>query len=167
MIKPLIQKIVVAVNGSEQSIHAAMYGILLSKQYKCDLKAIYVVDTSTLKQLTMSRIFLEEESRNYEKRLEDDGKRYLSYLEKLAKEKDVKIMTELKKGAIWSELIKSAEDFGANLILLGGKEHSGDTAKNSLRHDKISATNSEIIGSASCNVLVVREPNIEKLFKIA
>ena len=82
MIKPLIQKIVVAVNGSEQSIHAAMYGILLSKQYKCDLKAIYVVDTSTLKQLTMSRIFLEEESRNYEKRLEDDGKRYLSYLRK-------------------------------------------------------------------------------------
>ena len=167
MLKPLIQKIVVAVNGSEQSIHAAMYGILLSKQYKCDLKAIYVVDTSTLKQLTMSKFFYEEESRHYEQRLCDDGKRYLSYLEKLAKEKDVKIETELKKGAIWSELIKSAEDFGANLILLGGKEHPNDTAHNSVRHDKISATNSEIIGSATCNVLVVREPNIEKLFKIA
>ncbi|MBQ8013348.1 MAG: universal stress protein [Treponema sp.] len=167
MIKPLIQKVVVAVNGSEQSIHAAMYGILLSKQYKCELKAIYVVDTSTLRQLTMSRIFLEEESRNYEKRLCDDGSRYLSYLEKLAKEKGVKIETELKKGAIWSELIKAAEDFGANLILLGGKEHPNDTARNSVRHDKISATNSEIIGSASCNVLVVREPDIEKLFKIA
>lgn len=167
MIKPLIQKVVVAVNGSEQSIHAAMYGILLSKQYKCDLKAIYVVDTSTLRQLTMSRIFLEEESRNYEQRLVDDGKRYLTYLEKLAKEKDVEISTELKKGAIWSELIKSAEDFGANLILLGGKEHPNDMSQNSIRHDKISATNAEIIGSASCNVLVVREPNIEKLFKIA
>jgi hypothetical protein len=64
-----------------------MYGILLSKQYECDLKAVYVVDTSTLKQLTMSRIFYEEESRNYEKRLEDDGKRYLTYLEKLAAER--------------------------------------------------------------------------------
>ncbi|MBP3771497.1 MAG: universal stress protein [Treponema sp.] len=167
MIKPLIQKVVVAVNGSEQSIHAAMYGILLSKQYKCELKAIYVVDTSTLKQLTMSKFFYEEESRHYEQRLEDDGKRYLSYLEKLAKEKDVKISTELKKGAIWSELIKAADDFGASLILLGGKEHPNDTAQNSVRHDKISVTNAEIIGSASCNVLVVREPDIEKLFKIA
>ena len=167
MIKPLFQKIVVAVNGSEQSIHAAMYGILMAKQYKCDLKAIYVVDTSTLKQLTMTKIFLEEESRHYEERLCDDGRRYLSYLEKLAKEKDVKITTELKKGAIWSELIKSAEDFSADLILLGGKEKPNDTAANAIRHDKISATNAEIIGSATCNVLVVREPNIEKLFKIA
>ena len=167
MIKPLIQKVIVAVNGSEQSIHAAMYGILLSKQYDCDLKAVYVVDTSTLKQLTMSRIFYEEESRNYEKRLEDDGKRYLTYLEKLAAEKGVKIETELKKGAIWSELIKAAEDFGANMILLGGKEQPNDTAQNTVRHDKISATNAEIIGSASCNVLVVRQSNIEKIFKIA
>lgn len=167
MIKPLIQKIVVAVNGSEQSIHAAMYGIILSKQYKCELKAIYVVDTSTLKQLTFSKFFYEEESRRYEERLCDDGKRYLDYLVRLAKEKNVKIETELKKGAIWSELIKSADDFGADLILLGGKHNRGDSTQTAIRHDKISATNSEIIGSASCNVLVVREPNIEKLFKIA
>ena len=167
MIKPLFQKLVVAINGSEQSIRAAMYGILLSKQYKCELKAIYVVDTSTLKQLTMSRIFIEEESLDYEKCLEEDGKRYLSYLEKLAKEKDVKIQTELRKGAIWAELIKAADDFEANLILVGGKETQDALPKNSLRHDKISSTNAEIIGSAGCNVLVVREPNIDKLFKIA
>lgn len=167
MIKPLFQKIIVAVNGSEPSFHAAMYGILLSKQYKCELKAIYVVDTSTLRQLTMSKIFIEEESIEYEQQLENDGKRYLQYLEKLAKEKGIKIQTELKKGAIWAELIKSAEDFGANLILVGGKEHQNDSARNLIQLDKISRTNSEIIGSASCNVLVVNEPDIEKLFKIA
>ena len=92
---------------------------------------------------------------------------YLQYLEKLAKEKGIKIQTELKKGAIWAELIKSAEDFGANLILVGGKEHQNDSARNLIQLDKISRTNSEIIGSASCNVLVVNEPDIEKLFKIA
>ncbi|WP_294430631.1 universal stress protein [uncultured Treponema sp.] len=167
MIKPLFQKIIVAVNGSEQSIHAAMYGILMAKQYKCELKAIYVVDTSTLKQLTMSRIFLEEESLHYEQRLCDDGNRYLKYLTNLAKEKEVKMQTELKKGSVWSEVIKTADDFGANLILLGGKELHGELVQNSIRHDKISSINAEIIGSALCNVLVVREPNIEKLFKIA
>ena len=30
MIKPLFQKIVVAINGSDQSLHAAMYAILLA-----------------------------------------------------------------------------------------------------------------------------------------
>lgn len=163
MIKPLFQKIVVAVNGSESSLHAAMYGILLSKQYKCELKAIYVVDTSTLRQLTMSKIFLEEESSEYELQLEEDGKHYLSYLENLAKEKGVKIKTELKKGAIWSELIKAADEFEADLILVGGREQ----AVGSGLHDTISRTNSEIVGSAPCNVLVVKMPEIEKLFKIA
>ena len=167
MIKPLLKKIVVAVNGSQSSVHAAMYGIMLSKQYKCALKAVYVVDISTLRQLTMSRIFIEEESKEYEVRLEEDGRRYLSYLEKMAKEKDVKIETELKKGAVWSELIKSAEDFDADLILVGGREFSADSSANTLHHDKISRTNAEIIGSASCNVLVVQDDDIEKLFKIA
>ncbi len=163
MIKPLFQKIVVAVNGSESSLHAAMYGILLSKQYKCELKAIYVVDISTLRQLTMSKIFLEEESSEYELQLEEDGKHYLSYLENLAKEKGVKIKTELKKGAIWSELIKAADEFEADLILVGGREQAVGAGL----HDTISRTNSEIVGSAPCNVLVVKMPQIEKLFKIA
>ena len=167
MIKPLIQRIIVAVNGSEQSIQAAMYGILMAKQYKCEMKAIYIVDTSTIKQLTMSKFFYEEESNHYEQRLCDDGKKYLSYLEKIAKEKDVKIVTELKKGSIWAEVIKAADEFGANLILVGGKSNQNDFSQKSIRHDKISSTNSEIIGSAGCNVLVVREPNIEKLFKLA
>jgi hypothetical protein len=53
------------------------------------------------------------------------------------------------------------------MILLGGKEQPNDTAQNTVRHDKISPTNAEIIGSATCSVLVVREPDIEKLFRIA
>ena len=167
MIKPLVRNVLVAVNGSPSSIHAAMYGILMAKQYKCELKAVYVVDTNTIKYLTMNRVFIEDEGIRYEQRLVDDGKRYLSYLERIAKEKGVKIETELKKGAIWSEIIKTAEDFSADLILLGGKEKSVNSSQTSIQHDKISLTNAEIIGSATCNVLVVHKPDIEKLFKIA
>lgn len=167
MIKPLFKKIVVAVNGSEQSVHAAMYAIMMASQYKCQLKAIYVVDTATLKQLELSKLFLSDESERYEKNLEADGNRNLKFIESLAKQKKVEIETELRKGAIWSELIQTAEDYEADLIILGGKEHGASSMKSVLHHDKISATNSEIIGSAGCNVLVVREPEIEKLFKLA
>ena len=69
MIKPLIQKVIVAINGSEKSLHAAMYGIIMARQYKCELKAVYVVDTASLRQLTMSGFLYKEESEKYEKNL--------------------------------------------------------------------------------------------------
>lgn len=69
MIKPLIQKIVVAVNGSDQSVHAAMYAILVAKQFNCALKAVYVVDTAALKQLTMTNFSLQTKAKNTRKTL--------------------------------------------------------------------------------------------------
>ncbi len=164
MIKPLFQRILVAVNGSDRSIHAAMYAILMAMQYKCELKAVYVVDTATIRRLTMSKLFIAEESNDYAASLESDGKRYLEYVANLAKKKNVKIETELRKGVIFSEVIKAADEFKADTILVGGNEH--DTAFSGKR-DAISATNGDIAANARCNVLVIHEPYIEKLFKIA
>jgi len=62
MIKPIFQKVLILMNGSESSVHAVQYGILMSKLYHCTLKAVYVVDTATLKQLTLTKIFVIEES---------------------------------------------------------------------------------------------------------
>ena len=166
MIKPLLQKVLVAVNGSEHSIHAAMYGILLAKQLKCEIKAVYVVDTATLRQLTLSKFFIAEESASYETNMEADGRRYLAYVEELAKSKDVKLQTELLKGAVWSEVLKASDDFDASVILLGGKPHS-NAATEIIKHDMASATNVEIIGSSGRNVLVVKQADMEKLFKLA
>ena len=163
MIKPLFQNIVVAVNGSEQSIHAAMYAILMAKLYKSRVKVLYVVDTATLRKLTLSKFFVSDESASYEKSLSEDGHRYLSYVEELAKSKGIAIETELRKGAVWSEIITAADDFKAGLILVGGKPHT----ESKLQRDATSMANSEIIGSAHCSVLVVREPKIEQLFKLA
>ena len=118
MIKPLFQKIVVAINGSDQSLHAAMYAILLAKQYKCSLKAVYVVDTAALKFLSMSKFFLKTESQKYEENLLDDGKKYLEQIVTFAKIKGVKVETELRKGSPWSEILHAADDFDADLIFL-------------------------------------------------
>ena len=166
MIKPLFQNIIVAVNGSEQSIHAAMYAILMAKLYKSHIKVVYVVDTATLKKLTLSKFFVSDESVSYEKNLSDDGYRYLSYVADLAKSKGIEIDTELRKGAVWSEIITAADEAKAGLILLGRKPAIADF-DGKIKHDATSMANSEIIGSANCSVLVVREPKIEQLFKLA
>ncbi|MBP3449193.1 MAG: universal stress protein [Spirochaetaceae bacterium] len=160
MIKPLFNNILVVINGSEASIQAAQYGVLMARLYRCDMKAIYVVDTATLKELTISKFFVSEESSEYEKSLTEDGKRYLNYVENLAKAKGIKIETELRKGSVWSEVIAYADDSKSDLILLG--EHKHIQSK-----DVISSIYREIISHANCSVLVVKEKDIEKLYKMA
>lgn len=161
MIKPLFQKIVVAVNGSESSVCAAMYGIMMAKTLNCKMKAVYVIDTATLKQLEMLRFLHAAERNRYEERLGSDGQRNLDYISNLAKGKGIKIETELKKGAVWSELVRVSDEFESDLILLGGQ-----ISGNVLKRDKISAANSEIIGSSPKNVLVVKDSGIESRFKL-
>ena len=154
MVKPLFNSILVVINGSEASIHAAQYGILMARLYRCDMKAIY------LKELTISKFFVAEESLDYENSLTEDGKRYLSYVENLAKSKGIKIETELRKGSVWSEVVGFAEDSNVDLILLGEHQHKEEK-------DAITSTYKEIISHAGCSVLVVRQKNIEQLYKMA
>lgn len=161
MIKPLFQKILILINGSESSIHAAQYGILMSKLYRCSTKAIYVVDTATLKQLTLSKIFVAEESFEYEENLKADGMRYLEYVTELAEAKGIKIETELRFGGVWSETVTAADEAETNLILLGGveKDRDGD--------DTLRESYRLILQNTPCSVMMVYEKSIEQLYKLA
>lgn len=164
MIKPLFQNVVILINGSEASIHAAQYGILLSKLYHCNLKAVYVVDSASLKQLTMQKFFVADESRMYEDSLRADGNRYLDYVADLGKSKGVKIETEIRTGAVWSEVIMAADEMKAGLILVGG--YKTEMNSNVEIHDAVSSASRDIIMNAHCSVLVVREKMIEQLYKL-
>lgn len=162
MIKPLFQNVLIAVNGSEASIHAVQYGILMAKLYRCNLKAVYVVDTATLRQLTLNKFFVQEESAEYESGLLSDGSRYLSYVEDLGRAKGIKIQTEIRRGAIWSELISAADEKKCSLILLGGWEKEGADQR-----DVLSTSFRKVLLNSQCSVLVVKEKMIEQLFKMA
>jgi len=159
--KHLISDIIVAITGTEASILAAKYAIVMTKYYNCKLHVVYVVDTATIKMLTLSKIFLQEEGIEYEKNLENNGNRYLTFVEELAKEKDVKIERILRKGAIYSEVLKVADEKNADLILLGGWEKDTKTS------DIIGHSHREIMANAKCSVLLVKEPNIDQIYKKA
>jgi nucleotide-binding universal stress UspA family protein len=157
--KALFQTIVVAVSGSEASINASKYGIAMAKMYRSRLVAVYVVDTATLKELLISKIFVEDESTEYEKSLEENGMRYLNYIEELANQKGVAVDKVLTKGAIFSEVIKIADENEADLILLGGYEEKGSY------RDVLSRQHRDILKNANCSILVVKEPDIDFLYK--
>ena len=157
--KPLINSIVVAVTGTEASVLAAKYGIAMAKQYHCKLTAVYVVDTATIKQLTLSKIFIQEEGAEYEKSLETNGSRYLAFVEELAKAKGVKVEKIMRRGAIYTEILSAADEKSADLILLGGWE------KDTKTRDIIGHSHREIMANAKCSVLLVKEPDIDQIYK--
>ncbi|MDR1301524.1 MAG: universal stress protein [Treponema sp.] len=159
MIKSLFSNIIVAVTGSDASISAAKYAIVMAKLYRCNLTAVYVVDIATIRQLTLSKLFIQEESQEYEKSLELNGERYLSFVEELAGAKGVKIERELRRGAVYTEILTVAEYKKADMIILGGLE------KDRNPRDIISHAHREIMLNAKCSVLVVKEPTIDQIFK--
>jgi nucleotide-binding universal stress UspA family protein len=161
MIKPVFSNILVAITGSDASILAAKYAIIMAKTYRCNLSAVYVVDTATIRQLTLSKIFIQEESQEYEQSLEANGDRYLSFVDELAKAKNVKIDKSLRRGAVYSEILSSADEKKSDLIILGGWE------KDRSSRDIISNAHREIMVNAKCSVLIVKEPNIDQLYRMA
>ncbi|HUH44537.1 MAG TPA: universal stress protein, partial [Treponemataceae bacterium] len=100
--KHLFENVLIVINDSNASIQAAEFGILMSKFNGSALHAVYVIDTATLKQLTLQKIFVKEEYDEFSESLEADGKRYLQYVQELGKAKGVAIETELRSGSVWS-----------------------------------------------------------------
>jgi len=159
--KPFINSIVTVVTGTDASILAAKYAIVMSKLYHCKLTAVYVVDTATIKQLTLSKIFIQEEGIEYEKSLEANGNRYLTFVEELAQAKGVKLERIMRKGAIYTEILTVADEKKADIIMLGGWER--DTKS----RDIIGHSHREIMANAKCSVLLVKEPDIDQIYKNA
>ena len=161
MTKSLFSNIVVAIGGSDASILAAKYAIVMAKTYRCRLSAVYVIDTATIRQLTLSKIFIQEESLEYEKSLQANGERYLTFVEELALAKGIKIEKEIRRGAVYSEILAVVDEKKADLILLGGWE------KDRSPRDIISHAHREIMIGAKCSVILAKEPDIDHIYKIA
>ena len=149
------------VSGSEASVSAAKYAIVMAKASQSMLYAVYVVDEAAVRKLTLSKVFVQEESLEYQNSLEANGKRYLSFIEDLARAKNVKIGIEIRKGITYSEIIAAAAEKKADLIILGAWE------KDRKSRDIISHSGREIIIHAKCSVLLVKEPNIDRIYNQA
>ena len=68
-----IKKIMVYVDGTEQSVTAAQYAICLASFSGAELIAHYVINTRAVEDLLKARIFLEDEQVEYEHDMEVDS----------------------------------------------------------------------------------------------
>ena len=146
-----IQKILVYIDGSEECIAAAQYGIALSKITGAELKAIYIVNVSLLEELVKARIFVKIEEMDYQQDLEQDGKRYLRYISELANVKGVSIQTELVKGVVNKEVTQKIDEWQIDLLIMGELEPI--LSRSDTYHNEAEL----IFRKAKCTVLVVKD----------
>jgi len=155
-----LQNILLYVDGSESSVLAARMAITMAKVYGSNLRVIYVVNESLLNELLKAKIFVQVEKMDYERDIEDDGKRYLNYVKKLAESKGVELETTLRKGVVYEEVLREAEDFEADLVI------QGELGEVQSLKDSFYEEGQRILRRVSCPVMVVRgKGKIESIFE--
>jgi len=151
--------ILLYIDGSESSITAAQMAISMAKEYGSSLRVIYVVNENLLAELLRAKVFVQMEKMDYERDLEEDGKRYLNYIGKLADRKGLQIETILKKGVVHEEVAREVDDCSADLLIQG---ELGEVL--SLR-DSFYEEGERILRKVKCPVMVVRgRDRIERMF---
>lgn len=144
------EKIMLFVESSEKSIVAAQYSTCLAKWLNCSIVAVYVVDIKTLQDLTRAKIFIKMEEMDYERDLEDNGRRYLNHVRDIAEEKGVFIETVLLKGDVFGEVHKKIKEEEADILVMGELEEP------ECRRDFYYNESERIFRRSPCPVVVVR-----------
>lgn len=155
----LIERVLVYLDGSEQSLTASEYAIMLARKTGARLFACYVVNTRALQDLVRSRIFLETEEREYSRDLEADADRYLNHVSRSASSKSVDVTTVKRSGNVHQELLKVVEEEEIDLLVLG------ELARVRSRRDEFYDESERSMRSARCSVLIVKDPDrVDDLF---
>jgi nucleotide-binding universal stress UspA family protein len=158
--KSPISRILVYIDGSDESMSAAQYAIMLAASNSASLRALYVVNTRALTDLLKSRIFIEAEQEEYKTDLESDSERYLNHVEKLADRKGVSVTPVKRSGSIFQEIKKEIEENEIDLLILG----KGTSVRS--RRDELYDETERAGKLAPCAVLFAKdEDRIDDLFE--
>jgi nucleotide-binding universal stress UspA family protein len=146
-----IKKILVYIDGTEQSITAAQYAICLSKLTDAELTALYVVNTRALNDLLKARIFIESEQAEYQRDLHADAERYLNHVKNLAKSKGVTINAENRSGTPYLEIKNVLTEKEIDLLVIG------ELSRIRSRRDEFFNETERAMRSSPCSVLMVKD----------
>ena len=146
-----IRRILVYVDGSEGSITAAQYAICLSRYYRAELSALYVVNTRALGDLLKARIFVKAEQEEYLRDLEQDAQRYLNHVRSLARKKGLAIETASASGTVHQEIKNYVLQNRIDLMVMG------ELSSVRSRRDELYDEAERALRSVPCSVLVVKD----------
>jgi nucleotide-binding universal stress UspA family protein len=148
-------KILVPIDGSEPSFHAARVAVNIANKFNSELIIIYVVVSPskseyanltglvTPKQIDMIIENAKKESRNWLKKIEDRVKEENSNIK-------ISMKVLLTGIAIYGEVIQFAQQENIDLIVIGTRGRSG------IKKLLLGSTASGVVTYANCPVLVTK-----------
>jgi len=145
------KKILVYVDGTEQSITAAQYAICLASFYRADLTALYVINTRAMEDLLKARIFLKDEQMEYEHDMEADAQRYLNYVGELAVKKGVSIAKKSSRGSVHAQIVNIVKADEIDLLVIG------ELSRIRSRRDEFYDEAERAMRTVPCSVLIVKD----------
>ncbi|MDY4612034.1 MAG: universal stress protein [Sphaerochaetaceae bacterium] len=143
--------ILVYLDGSEGSLTAAMYAIMLAKSTGTQLTAMYVVNTKAISELVKARVFVDVERQEYLSDLEADADRYLRHVVHLGSQKDVTVKSVKCSGTVHVEVRNYIKENHIDMLVLGGVTEIRS------RRDELMSESDRMLRTAPCPVLVVRD----------
>ena len=146
-----IRKIMVHVDGTEQSVTAAQYAICLASFTGAELIAHYVINVKAVEDLLRARIFLADEQVEYEHDMEADAQRYLSYVNELGIKKGVSVVKKCSKGSVHKEIADSVKEDEVDLLVIG------ELSRIRSRRDEFYDENERAMRAVACSVLIVKD----------
>jgi len=147
--KPEIKKVLVPIDFSDYSKNALGYAINFAKHFKAELHLIYVVEPVIYPpDFSMGQIAIPSVDLEMDKRAKDE-------LQNLADKQipsDLKTSILVKTGKPFIEIIETAAEIDADLIIIATHGHSG------MEHILFGSTAEKVVRKAPCPVMTLREP---------
>ena len=153
-----VNKIMVYIDGTEQSITAAQYAVCLARSTGAEMYALYVVNTRALSDLVNARIFLQAEEAEYKQDLDKDADRYLNHAIQLGRDKGVVIKTLKANGTVSLEIKNKVKENSIDLLIIG------ELSRIRSRRDELYDETERAMKNVPCSVLIVK--NEERVWNI-
>ena len=142
-------KILTAIDFSENSDHAFEYALTLAVQFQAELTILHVINEPVdLRGFYVPHISFEQ----LEKEIEEGAEKMMAQFCQTRMGTFTNYTTAIVTGIPYEEIIKKAAETGSSLIVLGTHGRTG------LDHIIFGSTAERVVRSASCPVLTIRMP---------
>lgn len=153
----LIKKILVPIDFSDYSKKALQYTVTFAKQFKAELSLIYVIEPVIYPaDLSMGQVVIPQTEID----LSTKSRQELELLAKTEIGSLLKYEIIIKNGKPFMEIIETASEIDADLIIIATHGHTG------VEHLLFGSTAEKVVRKAPCPVLTIREPMKGFRFKI-
>jgi len=154
----VVERVLVYLDGSEESINAAQYAVCLCRSLGAKLYGTFIVNTHALNDLVKSHIFIESEQLEYQRDLEADAEKYLRHFEKMAQTKRVEVETFKESGLVHVKIKEMVKELNIDLLVIG------ELSRIRSRRDEFYNESERAMRNVSCSVLIVKDE--ERVFDI-